>query len=117
MVEICPLRLTLHKDFLSLAKNKASNRLIQIMLQFSALIVVSAYAPLFSPFSGFYLADGGSHEIQQWLLRLKPHTSLIYFQSTGQVGLIIIDGITQLSLLRRKYLLFEGAGIIAEVMV
>lgn len=108
----------LSQKFLECRKSRTSNLLIQIMLQFSSLIVVSAYAPLFSPFAGFYLADGGScGEIQQWLLRLKPCTFLIHLQSTWQVRLIIRDGIGILSLLWRKYFLVEGAGIIAEVMV
>jgi len=88
------------------------------MLQFPALSIVSAYAPLFSLFSGFCLADGGScGEIQQWWLRLKPGTSLMHFLSTWQVGLIVMDGVSELSFLRRTYVLCEGAGVVAEVMV
>lgn len=66
----------LSRKFIEFRKSKPSNLLIQIMLHFSALIVVNVYAPPFSPFSSFYLADGVScGEIQQWLLRLKPCTS------------------------------------------
>lgn len=84
------------------------NCLIQIILQFSVLVVVRVNDPLFSPFSGFYLENAcSSGEIKQWWLRLKSCTSLMHFQSTWQVGLIIRDGIRELSLLRSKYLLLK----------
>ena len=109
-------KLSFHKNLWVLVKSKTSNLLIQIMFQFSAWIVLNAYVPPFPSFSGFCLADGGScTELQQQLLRLKPCISLIYFQNTWQVGLMIIDDHGEFTFLLRKYLLPERASDIAEV--